>query len=159
MSIEPTEVEYEAMLCGMARQWKSLAQDQVQASVETLCRHLLLAAIGAVADEDMLANAREIIRNRARRNRRSVAKYRKRPVEIDAIQWTGGPTIAALVLNWITTQGGVARYDDEADVIFVETMEGAMMAREGWWVIRGVRGEFYPCEPGIFAETYEAVTT
>lgn len=37
----------------------------------------------------------------------------------------------------------------------IKTLEGTMSARLGWWIIKGVKGEFYPCEPEIFAETYE----
>lgn len=39
--------------------------------------------------------------------------------------------------------------------VIVPTTEGDMLARFGWWIIRGVKGEFYPCDPEIFEATYE----
>ena len=41
--------------------------------------------------------------------------------------------------------------------LHIPTLEGAMTASPGDWIIRGVQGEFYPCKPDIFAETYEPV--
>lgn len=41
--------------------------------------------------------------------------------------------------------------------LVIRTLEGEMRADPGDWIIRGVQGEFYPCKPDIFAETYEAV--
>lgn len=45
-----------------------------------------------------------------------------------------------------------APYKERCLIIF--TLEGEMVARPGWWIIKGVKGEYYPCEPGIFTETY-----
>jgi len=42
--------------------------------------------------------------------------------------------------------------------IAIDTLEGTMRASEGWWIIRGVAGEHYPCDPAIFVATYDAVT-
>ena len=41
--------------------------------------------------------------------------------------------------------------------IYIPTLEGSMFGSPGDWIIKGVKGEFYPCKPGIFDETYEAV--
>ena len=81
-----------------------------------------------------------------------MAKYRKKPVVIEAVQFTGDvgdPEIAALDLKCVTI-GGV-------DHLSVGTLEGRMLASPGDWIIRGVKGELYPCKPDIFAATYEAV--
>jgi hypothetical protein len=85
-------------------------------------------------------------------------KYRKKPVVIDAIQFTpedGKP--------W---PFGVVKYHERCDApnaacsmdgrYYVDTLEGQMVATPGDWIIRGIKGEFYPCKPDIFAATYEA---
>jgi NTP pyrophosphatase (non-canonical NTP hydrolase) len=91
-----------------------------------------------------------------------ITKYRKRPVVIDAIQWQGTAAAAVPIINWILTGAGSARYHDEEDDlpgIAIDTLEGTVTASPGDWIIRGVRGEFYPCKPDIFAATYEPVDT
>jgi hypothetical protein len=86
------------------------------------------------------------------------SRFRKQPVEIEAVQWGGGEVGANAIVEWITTLGR----DDEAvltpDGIAIRTLEGEMVARPGDWVIRGVQGEFYPCKPDIFRATYESAT-
>lgn len=79
-----------------------------------------------------------------------MARFRKKPVEIDAFQWNGQQPnewpewATALVLQ------------DGRD-LFIDTLEGRMRANLGDWIIRGVNGEQYPCKPDIFAKTYDAV--
>jgi hypothetical protein len=80
-------------------------------------------------------------------------KYRKKPVVIDAMQWTGKNTDEAMA--FCLTKSSVARSYDNC--LFIETREGEMRASVGDWIIRGVKGEHYPCKPDIFAETYEKV--
>lgn len=82
-----------------------------------------------------------------------MARYRKLPKEIDAIQWDGGNTGA--VLDFMGALGGIARIDDKKLVI--PTLEGDLNASVNDWIIRGIQGEYYPCKPDIFAETYEVV--
>jgi quercetin dioxygenase-like cupin family protein len=90
-------------------------------------------------------------------------KFRKKPVVIDAEQFktnneVGSPNMDAIV-NWIN-QGNPpdARHAwHNGTVIFIQTLEGQMTADVGDWIIKGVKGEFYPCKPDIFAATYEAV--
>ena len=77
-------------------------------------------------------------------------KYRKKPVEIEAIQLT------ALNLSEIEEFVG-GDLEVRAGQVVIATLEGAMHASLGDWIIRGVAGEFYPCKPDIFAETYEEV--
>lgn len=81
-------------------------------------------------------------------------RYRKRPVEVEAMQVTRESF--ADVAKWagITECWGL---DAPTPALHIPTLEGLMLAKLGWWVIRGVAGEFYPCEPAIFAATYEEV--
>lgn len=86
----------------------------------------------------------------------NVKRYRKKPVSIEAVQLDPGNAVD--VLNWIHGHGGQAARlapatSDQA--LLIHTLEGDHQARLGDWVIRGVAGEFYPCKPEIFAETYE----
>ena len=80
-------------------------------------------------------------------------KYRKKPVVIEAVQWQGSWDHADTITEWIDSNGGDSAY--RAGVIVIATLEGQMRADIGDWVIRGVKGEFYPCKPDIFAATYE----
>lgn len=82
-------------------------------------------------------------------------RWRKKPVEIEAIQWLGEPNCEA-VFAFI----GLPHSDDEMDhsVLLIPTLEGTMEASPGDWIIKGVQGEFYPCKPAIFEATYERPT-
>lgn len=87
-------------------------------------------------------------------------KYRKKPVEIEAVRLTDEPGSADDVAAWC---GGRAIHEesprDYTDVyiaVDIPTLEGIMRASEGDYVIRGVQGEFHPCKPDIFKATYES---
>lgn len=80
-------------------------------------------------------------------------KFRKKPVEVEAVLWTGHNLVEAI--TFVNTEDVVAR----GDKFEIVTLEGTMTASPGDWIIRGVHGEFYPCKPDIFDETYEPVTT
>lgn len=93
-----------------------------------------------------------------------MAKFRKRPVEVDAVQYGLGLPIAAFDINcpdWIDrayndgtlTNGQV----DGQTKLRVRTLEGPIYASPGDWIIMGTRGEIYPCKPDVFSEVYEAV--
>ena len=87
-------------------------------------------------------------------------KYRKKPVEIEAIQLTDAPESLAQICSWMDTNDGKPLPDhngEEGHCIRIPTLEGIMTANIGDWIIRGVAGEFYPCKPDIFDATYEAV--
>lgn len=119
-----------------------------------------------------------------------MAKYRNKPVEIEAVRWRGFQHLGITTeppdqpveiteenmrnIKWeplpewlpkplrtieeagsaATTPGNVTR---DGQVLLIATLEGVMRAEPGDWVIRGVKGELYPCKPDIFAATYEAV--
>lgn len=80
-------------------------------------------------------------------------KYRKKPVVIEAVQWTGDN------YNEICTfMGKYPSYiDSNRKDLLIETLEGDYIASEGDFIIKGVQGEFYPCKPDIFETTYEEV--
>lgn len=79
--------------------------------------------------------------------------YRKKPVVIDAIQLNKTEQSAHEVLGFcaphyaVMVDGGIE----------ITTLEGTMRAVPGDWIIRGVKGEVYPCKPDIFQATYERV--
>lgn len=81
-------------------------------------------------------------------------KYRKRPLVIDAYRWDGQPSkLMAWVVGFDSSYVALRFVGDGR--VGIPTLEGEMLAQAGDWIIRGVKGEFYPCKPDIFAETYE----
>jgi hypothetical protein len=86
------------------------------------------------------------------------AKYRKKPVVIEAALWDGTPEGATPLIDWMLGAGErSARFHNGVDdlCIKIDTLEGTITASPGDWIIRGVQGEFYPCKPDIFEATYE----
>lgn len=84
-----------------------------------------------------------------------VKQYRKKPVVVEAVKWTGEnfddlKTFAPGDIKRLGRLGGVN--------LFVRTLEGPMTANIGDYIIKGVKGEFYPCKPDVFQATYEEVT-
>jgi hypothetical protein len=87
-------------------------------------------------------------------------KYRKKPVVIEAIRWSGsnlrevidftGLHPSAHKWTWEEYEAVVAK-----DGLKIFTMEGPLMAAKGDYIIQGVKGEHYPCKPDIFLATYE----
>ncbi|WNM74466.1 hypothetical protein SEA_BEARBQ_64 [Gordonia phage BearBQ] len=92
----------------------------------------------------------------------TATKFRKKPVEIEAMQLT--KSNAAEVKGWVESfydgrvvmRGGPQGGSRNATLI-IRTLEGDHVASVGDFVIRGVQNEAYPCKPDIFAATYEAV--
>lgn len=85
-------------------------------------------------------------------------KYRKKPVVIEAIQFTQNnfPEIKSFT-NGLAHSFGIRNSRDMAVSCIVPTLEGDHIATEGDYIIKGVKGEFYPCKPDIFEKTYEMV--
>ena len=94
-------------------------------------------------------------------------KFRKLPVEIEAMQFDGLNTDK--LLDWIEPHFADSNAEDVWGTVIdpnvsalsyftIETLEGTMRAEPGDWIVRGVMGEFYPVKPAIFEQTYEAVT-
>jgi hypothetical protein len=78
-------------------------------------------------------------------------KYRKKPVVIEAVQWTGSN------YGEIVGFAGNAWWLHHTSTPFISTLEGEMRVNEGDFIIKDVAGEFYPCKPDIFEKTYEPV--
>ena len=87
-------------------------------------------------------------------------KYRKKPVVIEAIKWTGTLDL------WMERDKNKLLIDayESGEVIIptdgtlhIRTLEGVMIASKGDYIIKGVKGEIYPCKPDIFEMTYEEV--
>lgn len=83
-------------------------------------------------------------------------EYRKKPVVICAMQWTGNNydeicTFIGKILNH--NKNGTGKPQE----LIIETLEGNHFALINDWIIKGIKGEFYPCKPDIFAATYEEV--
>lgn len=93
-----------------------------------------------------------------------MAKYRKKPVVIEAWQFFVSDyqnhlePANALHPAWLKQafEDGVAWYQGGGDpYITIRTLEGDYRANPGDWIIRGIKGELYPCKPDIFAATYD----
>jgi len=106
-------------------------------------------------------------------------RYRKKPVIIEAIRWDATDDTSIAIRDWaepavavVDTDHLTHLWDYDAGAyrmpngkyifapyglrcLIVLTLEGEMIASPGDFIIRGVHGEFYPCKPDIFAETYE----
>ena len=82
-------------------------------------------------------------------------KYRKKPVIIEAIQYTGDNYKEICDFVGKELRKPMIQYDTSE--IIIETLEGNHICSKGDFVIKGVNGEFYPCKPDIFAKTYDAV--
>lgn len=92
-----------------------------------------------------------------------MGKYRKKPIVIEAIQFDGTPLGAIKVFEHFDIPGGKFRPDHDlrTGTLFIPTLEDGAneeakhIASRGDWIIQGIKGEFYPCKPDIFAATYE----
>lgn len=97
-------------------------------------------------------------------------KFRKKPVVVEAVKFTGGAEAATPIIDWVLENGGTASWHESyhpswklnfekpvPEGIRIETLEGTMNALVNDWIIKGVKGEFYSCKPDIFEVTYEPI--
>jgi len=92
-------------------------------------------------------------------------KFRKRPVEIEAVKWTGlnhremFDFLEGKPNSYPTASGENFRiaHNLVGGGLIIKTLEGELMASIGDWIIEGINGEFYPCKPDIFEKTYEPI--
>ena len=84
-----------------------------------------------------------------------MAKFRKKPVVIEAVQWP----VNGEWPDWLTRAADSAKlsFPVDDDWATIHTLEGKMRANVGDWIIQGIKGEIYPCKPDIFEATYDAV--
>ena len=100
-----------------------------------------------------------------------MTRYRKKPVEIEARRWDGTEAEGQKLVDWANPWGTklnligmpqkqVLSIDDDPELYWllsIPTLEGTMFVNPGDYVIKGVKDEFYPCKPDIFATTYEEI--
>jgi hypothetical protein len=95
-----------------------------------------------------------------------IKKFIKKPVIIHAIQWTGTNLKDVIEFTgkhpkWIDWFKSWEEYEErvknDGGIFKIITLEGTMEASVGDYIIRGVKGEHYPCKPDIFEQTYEEV--
>lgn len=90
-------------------------------------------------------------------------KVRKKPVEVEAIQWKPLDMLIYEVMKFMGIDKSnmkdkeILAFGKYKGELTIETLEGIMTVSDGDWIIKGVKGEFYPCKPDIFAETYEVI--
>ena len=83
-------------------------------------------------------------------------KFRKKPVVIEAVQWNGANHL--ITETFMKGSGAYIDYSEyQLGVIKIPTLEGTMDARVDDYIIKDIKGEFYPCKPDIFELTYEKV--
>lgn len=87
-----------------------------------------------------------------------MAQYRKKPVVIEAFRWTGDLDQTEDP-EWIidAIRSGDVFFDTNTGTMKIKTLEGTMSVLPGEWIIKGIKGEIYPCKPDIFLATYELV--
>lgn len=84
-------------------------------------------------------------------------KYRKKPVTIEAIKFEDTPDCVCEIAEFVGGDLRVNYEDKDHPFILIETLEGVMKANVGDYIIKGVKGEFYPCKPDIFEATYDCI--
>lgn len=86
-------------------------------------------------------------------------RYRKRPIAIQAVQFDG--TNTDQIAEWTDGMFGSVYPDDRTDdpeivaTVFDQLHSTWVGVKKGDWIIRGIQGEFYPCDADVFAQTYE----
>ena len=78
--------------------------------------------------------------------------FRKKPIVVQVMQYLRADNIFQCQ-NFCNK----LKYDPEHNEYYIETLEGQMTINKNDWIIKGIKGEFYPCKPDIFKETYEEV--
>ena len=88
-----------------------------------------------------------------------MAKYRKKPVVIEAVQYKGSGNIGGMTPAslWEALKDGTLYATNGMDPFIVKTLKGSLTVAPGHWIIKGVQGELYPCKPDIFEQTYDLV--
>lgn len=79
--------------------------------------------------------------------------YVKKPIPVSSIQWTGDNFQS--VKLFCTTNDGIVKCFKSGETLWIETREGQLKAVVGDYIIRGIKGEFYPCGEQIFIESYD----
>jgi hypothetical protein len=91
------------------------------------------------------------------KNKNKMGIYRKKPVEIEAVQYDGNFRCLDIFNIHDVKDFKLGKESDGSPYLLIPTLEGDMKCSKGDYVIRGVKGEYYPCKPDIFELTYEMV--
>jgi hypothetical protein len=86
-----------------------------------------------------------------------MAKFRKKPVVIDAVRWMSDMASWEELKILVSESGTILLWNVPSQTLIIPTLEGEMAANNGDWIIKGIKGELYPCKPDIFDKTYEPV--
>lgn len=86
-----------------------------------------------------------------------MAKFRKKPVVIEAVQFLGDKETTHVIQKWANEYGVTVIDWVNTGLLGIPTPEGSMSATKGDWIIRGVNGEIYPCKPDVFSKSYDLV--
>lgn len=92
-----------------------------------------------------------------------IKQYRKKPVTIEAIEWTGHNLREIIdFTGWHESASSKWTWEEYCEVVKKDglkifTLEGSHLATVGDMIIKGIKGEFYPCKPDIFLATYDEV--
>ena len=84
-------------------------------------------------------------------------KFIKKPVVIEAMQFVDDDKTILELSDFAGKTISIDYADPEKPIFKINTLEGVMTASVGDWIIKGVKGEFYPCKPDIFEKTYEII--
>lgn len=80
-------------------------------------------------------------------------KFRKKPVVIEAVCWDGSANSTIEIAEWMEVE--TIRERPAKNVLVIPTLEGEKEASPGDWIIKGIKGDFYPCKPDNFEAIYE----
>lgn len=86
-----------------------------------------------------------------------MTKYRKKPVVIEATQLIDNNFRSLDTIPLSDCKNWKTGTDEEGFFVSIPTLEGDMKARNNDWIIKGIKGEYYPCKPDIFEKTYDIV--
>lgn len=84
-----------------------------------------------------------------------IKKYIKKPVEIEALQYIGENFRECI--EFMGNDFDKVKYDNVSKTLKINTLEGIMICSLNDYIIKGIKGEFYPCKPNIFKETYKEI--
>src|SRR4029077_16070535 len=94
----------------------------------------------------------------AHRSMESQLRFRKKPIVVEAVQYEGAGNFAGNnVPDWLWDAFANNEAVNRNGRLIIKTLEGDLLVCEDDWIIRGVRGELYPCKPDIFEASYEPV--
>lgn len=82
----------------------------------------------------------------------------KKPIEIEAVHYDGSVNCGQFIERWSQGKAKVPTLGSRSDLQIL-TLEGLLFAAPDCYIIKGIKGEFYPCDPEIFHATYEIMRT